>query len=148
LLAPAESAPALAKTVPAPAKSEIVEACPFDAGITPHALLVFGAFHAVPLLGWALSDAPWTWRSAAALVAVGAALVLSAALRRGPSRRLVVCGLGVALVSFSRMVDVDWTLSTWAAFLPTAALAIVLARAAIPPALVAWLSSRMLREAR
>jgi hypothetical protein len=113
---------------------------PFEPGITPHALLVFGALHVLPLLAWVVSDASWTWRSASTLVAAGAAFVLAAALRRQPSRRLVVYGLGVAVLSFARTVGVDWTWSTRVVFLLTVVLAFVLVRAALPPSLRVWLS--------
>jgi hypothetical protein len=94
----------------------------------------------VLLLAWVFSDAPWTWRSACTLVAAGAALVLSAAMRRRPSRGLALCGLGVAFLAFTRTLGVDWGWSTWVAYLLTAALALVLARAALLPSLAAWWS--------
>jgi hypothetical protein len=115
------------QTPPRPSREE-----PFDAGITPHALLVFAALHTVPLLAWVLSEAPWTWRSASTFATAAGALVVAAALRRRPSRRLVLAGLAIAGASFARVVGVPWTWSTWIAFLLTAALAVVLARAALP----------------
>jgi hypothetical protein len=133
--APTTLPPQITRVLAAPSAEE-----PFEAGITPYALLVFGALHLFPLLAWVLSDAPWTWRSASTLVTAGAALILSAALRRQPSRRLVVYGMGVALLSFARTLGVDWTWSTRIVFLLTAVLWFVLARAALPASIRAWLS--------
>jgi hypothetical protein len=116
---------------PRPSRME----APFEAGIAPHALLVFAALHVLPLLAWVLSGAEWTWRSASTFVTAAAALGLAAALRLRPSRRLAVVGLAVATVSFARIVGVEWTWSTWLAFLMTAALAAVLARAVVRPLL-------------
>jgi hypothetical protein len=134
-----------------PAGTEVLEAPPseaaFDAWITPHALLVFGALHVVALLAWVFSDAPWTWRSAAVFAAVAAALVLAAALLRRPSRRLGMAGFAVAIVSFARLLGVEWIGSTWVAFLLTAALAAVLACAVVPATLARRLFARMARWA-
>ena len=83
-----------------------------DARPAVRALLVFGILHGIALLGWMISDAPWTWRASLTVVTTLLALGLHAALRRRPSRPLVVAGLVVMLAALARVVHAPmWTAS-------------------------------------
>jgi hypothetical protein len=92
-----------------------------DARPAALALLVFGALHGIALLGWLVSDAPWTWRAGLTVVTTLLALALQAVLRRRPSRVLVVAGLVVMFAALARVVGA----ATWAtAFLVVLTLAL------------------------
>ena len=79
------------------------------------ALLAFAGLTALAVIAWfARAADPWSWRAAVAAISAGLALALSALVWREPTRKRLLVGIGVMVVSLLR-VGPPWEWS-WVSF--------------------------------